>query len=304
MFKLLLSFCCLVLSGSAFAAHIVTETRSGSTLIQRTDTYANSAGDLRMEDRAYGSSSSVSSAASAGTSNPNVEYHLSENVDDVTLFQSNGQAVVMLEGNVCRRLTADSAPPPGLGVPGMDMGKHQEQMDQAMKQAGSAMAEAMRQAKKEGMTAEQQRALESFTKPFLDAPKPRPRNTLEIVPLNSRARVGNFTADGFLVKDLDGNEKSRIWVVDTSRIAGGRDVKRAMQGMFQVYEAYLDQMGGTALMDTGLATMFRKGVLRDKYPVRIEDLESGEITDVIQASSGGPVVDYYPACEERDMFGF
>lgn len=56
------------------------------------------------------------------------------------------------------------------------------------------------------------------------------------------------------------------------------DVRRGMQGMMDTCAAYLDKMGGSALMDTGLVAMLNKLELKDQYPVRIEDLHSGEIT--------------------------
>lgn len=56
-------------------------------------------------------------------------------------------------------------------------------------------------------------------------------------------------------------------------------------------------------MDTGLTAMFQKAELVDRYPVRMEDMDSGEMSDVVEAASGGADVEIYPECEERDMFG-
>ena len=49
-----LSLLSLLLCGSSFAAEIVTETRNGNTLVAVTKTYANAAGDLRIEEYGVG----------------------------------------------------------------------------------------------------------------------------------------------------------------------------------------------------------------------------------------------------------
>ena len=302
MYKIAIVLISVVFCHSSMAGHIVTDTRVVDTLIQRTDTYANSAGDLRVDERGYGSSSTTSADAAIGSS-PSVNFHLGE-INDTMLFQSNGDAIVILEGDTCRRMTADSAPPPGLGIPGMNLGEGNKQMNDALAQASSKIEEAMRQARREGMTAEQQRQLEQFTKPFTQAQAIKPRDTLEIYSLGQRTRVGSYSAEGFGVRDLDGNEKHRVWVVPTEDIAGGSEVRNAMQGMLDTYAEYLEQMGGGALMDTGLAAMFEKAELAGKYPVRIEDLDSGEITDVVEAHSSDGGVEYYPDCVAKDIFGY
>ncbi len=288
-------------TNTGWAAHIVTETRQGSTPITRTDTYANASGDLRVEERRFGSSSSASASASSGSSNSTVEYHLGK-TEDIMLYQSKGNAFVVLEGSTCRRLTADSKPPMPFGLPGMDMSEANAKMNEAMKQAGAAMEEAMAQARKDGMTAEQQRQIEQFTKPFTQPKTIKPDNTLEIYKLGEKTRVGNYSAVGYGVRDLNGIDKHRVWVVSVSEIPGGKHVRKAMRGMFETFSEFLDKMGGGALMDTGLSAMFEKPELAAMYPVRIEDLDSGEVTDVIEASSGGSA-EYYPECEVKDMFG-
>ncbi len=291
----------VVICDASMAAHIVTDTRVGSTLARRTDTYANAAGDLRVDERGYGSSSSMSAAASG--SEPTVNFHLG-GIEDTMLFQAKGQAIVILEGETCRRMTADSAPPPGLGVPGMNLGDANKQMADAMKQAGSAIEQAMAQARRDGMTAEQQRQLEQFTKPFTEPTVIRPSDTLEVYALNQSTRVGSYNAAGFGVRDLDGNEKHRIWVVPSDDIAGGTHVRAAMQGMLDTYSEYLEKMGGGALMDTGLAAMFEKDELANTYAVRIEDLDAGEITDVVEAHNSDGGVEYYPNCVVKEMFEY
>ncbi len=290
----------ILLLNTTFAAHIATETREDSVLTKRTDTYANSSGDLRIEERGYGST--VSSAAEGGGSTPNIEYVLGD-VQDTMLFQINGEAIVSLEGDTCRKMTADSAPPPGLGGPGMSLGGNQRQMADAMAQANSAIADAMAQARQQGMSDDQARALEQLTKGLGNSGMVKPRDSLDIESLNKRMQIGSYTADGYRVIDQDRVEKHRVWLVDTDKIDGGEDVRNAMEGMMKTYEAYLDSMGGGALMDTGLAAMFQKDEFSGKYPVRIEDMHSGEITDVVAADHDGPAVDYYPDCVEKDMFG-
>ncbi len=291
-----------VITNASWAAHIVTETREGSTRIARTDTYANAAGDLRVDERSFGSSSTTSDSASAGSSDTVVEYHLGK-IEDTMLYQSKGNAIVVLEGKTCRRMTADSKPPVPFNVPGgMSLPEANDKMKEAMKKAGSAMEEAMAQARKDGMTAEQQRQIEQFTKPFMQPQEIIPDDTLEIYALGEKVQVGNFSATGFGVRDQNGVEKHRVWVAAVSDVPGAKHVRKAMRAMYDTTTEFMEKLGGGALMDTGLTAMFEKPEFANMYPVRIEDLESGETTDVIEASSGGST-EFYPECEVRDMFG-
>jgi len=54
---LVVVFGTILLMNAAFSAHIITVTRQNLVLTKRTDTYANSSGDLPVEERAYGSKS-------------------------------------------------------------------------------------------------------------------------------------------------------------------------------------------------------------------------------------------------------
>lgn len=294
---LLSTFMC----STSMAALNVFDTRNNSVLVDRTYTYANAAGDLRIDVRPYGSSSSAVSAAS--NSLPTVKYHLLD-IEESILSQSEGQAIVILEGDNCRRMTADSAAPAVLGGPGMNLGGTNKELADGMKQAGSAIEQAIEQAGKEGMTAEQQLKLKELTKAFTEPQAIKPRDTLQLEPLGEHTRVGQYYAEGFRVTDLDGNEKHRVWVVPTPEVAGGDHVRRAMLGMLNTYKKYLDNIGGGALMDTGLDTMFSKGALAGKTAVRIKDVESGDVSDIVEAHHNGDAdVDYYPKCNETAMFG-
>lgn len=289
---------------STLAAHIVTDTRSGSDLVKRTHMYANSAGDLRIDEHGFEVSASVSSDAAVGESPAKVEYKPGD-IDDTTIFQAREQAILMLEGDTCRRMTADSPPPPGLGMGmgGADLSDVNKQMADAMKQASSAIELAMEQARKEGMTEDQERAMKQFTQPFTEAGEIKPRDALQIEKMNQRTRVGRYSAEGYRVTDTDGVEKHRVWVVDAGKVSGGAHVKNAMEGMVNVYEQYLDALGGRALMETSLTTFLFKDELAGTYPVRVEDIETGEVTDVVEASNGSAGVEYYPDCVVKDIFG-
>ena len=292
--NLFLTLGAALLCTPAMGAHIVTQTTLDGVPVRKTDTYANPAGDLRMEERSYGSSGSMSAAGGEAT----VTY-FERDVDDVTLFQSRTATIVSLDGPNCMKLSADSEAPMGLG----DALGGGAKMAEMMQQANDAMAKAMKEAEAQGMTAEQKKAIESFTKPFLEAPAAAPDDTLSARALNETAEVGGYSAAGYLVTDRTGTDTHRIWVAPVKRIPGGREVRRAMLGMIEAYSAYLEKFGGEKLMDTELTGLLTKAPFEQSYPVRIEELATGHVTDLIEASAGGGDVDYYPACKSMGFFG-
>ena len=283
---------------SAHGAHIVTQTTLDGVPVEKTDTYANAAGDLRMEARRYGSSATMSAAGGEAT----VTY-FERDVDEITLFQSRTATIVSLEGENCMKLSADSEAPMGLGNGLGDALGGGAKMAEMMQQANNAIAEAMQEAERQGMTAEQKRAIESFTKPFLEAPAAAPDDTLSARALNETTDVGGYRATGYLVTDRTGTHTHRIWVAPVKRIPGGSDVRRAMLGMIDAYSSYLGKFGGEKLMDTELTGLLAKAPFEQSYPVRIEDLSTRHVTDLIEASAGGGDVDYYPACKAMGLFG-
>lgn len=301
-FKFPILILTVTMGSSSYAAHIVTDTRDGDTLIKRSHTYANSDGDLRVDEQGFSSSATTSDSAST-KSKPKVTFTPGP-IEDTMIYQSRGKAVVVLEGEVCRKLTADSAPPPGLGAMGGNMGDARKQMAEAMQQANAAMEQAMAEARKQGMTPEQEKMMRQFTKPAMNIPDTKPRNALSISPLNDTVKVGQYSGEGYLVSDSDGNEKYKIWMTPASKIKGAKHVRKGLEGMMAVYEKYMDKMGGTALMDTSLSAMFKKDEFKNMYPIRTEDLNSGEITEVVEVRTDDGDVDFYPECEERDMMGF
>ncbi len=300
--KLALLILTAAIGHTAIAAHIVTDTRNGDTLIKRTHTYANSDGDLRVDEQGFSSSATTSASASAGSA-PKVTFTPGP-IEDTMIFQAREKAVVVLEGKVCRKLTADSAPPPGLGAMGGNMADAQRQMAEAMKQANAAMEQAMAEARKQGMTREQEAMMKKFTNPAMNIPNTKPRGTLSVSSLDDTVKVNGISGKGFLVADSDGNEKYKIYVAPVSKIKGASDVRKGLEGMMTTFEQYMDKMGGSALMDTSLSAMFKKDELKNMYPIRTVDLNSGEVTDVVEVRSGDGDAEFYPECEERDMMGF
>ncbi|MEM7083807.1 MAG: hypothetical protein AAF465_13845 [Pseudomonadota bacterium] len=304
MKKLTLIFFLFGVSSSVLAAQITAEVRIGDTKISRIDTYANSSGDLRIEERNFSTSSTMSAAGSASSNDAQVEYHLGK-IQEVTLFQSRGEAIVDLDGTVCRKLTADSQAPMGLdaAMGGMKMGDMQKQMADAMAKANAQIAEAMQEARKQGMSAEQEKALNQLINPMMNITDAKPRGTMTARSLGETKTIGKYKAKGYSVVDESGAEKHRIWTVSTRKIDGGKDIRRAMEAMASTYEDYLAKLGGGALMETELTGVLFSEQFKNQYPIKIEDLTTGEITEVIDARSGGDSVDFYPECEVRSMMG-
>ena len=295
--KILTMVLTLTVSAPAFAAHIVTETTQDNVPIKRTHHHANAAGDLRIDEQSIGARTSMS--AEGGTGQATTEY-LPGRIQDTTLYQSKDKAIVSLEGTICRKMTADSAPPPGMPT-GADMNQMNNQWADAMKQANQAMEQAMNEARKQGMTKEQERELEKWTKPFMDAPTAKKRE-VTVEDLNDTMTVAGYTGNGYLITDERG-EQIKVYVTKANKIPGGKHVRKGIENMFGVYSGYMDKIGGGGLIDGSSFAVFMKGEFAGTYPIYLEELSTGEITRIIEANAKGKTVEYYPKCEVRSMMG-
>ncbi|NNF16510.1 MAG: hypothetical protein HKN70_07160, partial [Gammaproteobacteria bacterium] len=262
-----------------------------------TYTHANAAGDLRIDEQ--GIDAEASSGAVAGGNNMTTRYSAGASRDTM-LYQSRGKAMVSVEGNVCRRMTADSAPPPGMPS-GRDAKQMNDQMAAAMSQANAAMEEALRQARKQGMTPEQERAMAQWTQPLMNAQSPQQKREVQIRKLNDSISVAGFKGDGYEVTDEKGR-LHRVWLAPASKVPGGRQVRAGLENMYNVFAAYMENMGGAGLVDRGMFTVFMKGEFANMYPIQTENSDSGEITRIVKADAGDSSADFYPECEVRDMF--
>lgn len=285
----------MITTTTAFAAEIVTQTRQGGAVVAQTHTFANAAGDLRIDERGPRARAASASAAGGAGSSANPPPFEAGELLETTIFQQREQAIVSLEGSICRKLSVADRP---AAAPRAEPRRKRGRFAEAMGKAGAAIEEAMEQARRDGeMTEEQARAMREFMGGRgLSEPL-----SYEVRATGETVDVNGYRGEGYEVVDSRGTVAQRLWMTPTKRLKGARDVRDAMEGMMAAYREFLDQMGGGAVMDTSMIAVFESDELAGKYPVRIEDFESGEVTDVVDVRSAD--ADYYPDCEERSMFG-
>ncbi len=147
-------------SNSVVAAHRATEPRSAWAIVLRTDTYANVAGDLRVDERGF--DSSVSTLTEGTTSTTTVKHDLDE-FEKPMWFQSKRLAIVVLNGETCRRMIAASAILTGLYLSGMNSNCANIEITGAMIKANSSIAESVATAITNSITTKPQRQPKQFT---------------------------------------------------------------------------------------------------------------------------------------------
>ncbi|MEM7082469.1 MAG: hypothetical protein AAF465_07015 [Pseudomonadota bacterium] len=280
--QLILTGLSLSLTVTTLAAHIITDTREGDSLVTRTHMYANSDGDLRVDEHEY----------AGGKPGP---------VRDSMVYQSRGETVVVLEGRTCRKLSANSAPPPELAAMGGNLGAANEQMAAAMKQAQSAMEQAMAQARAEGMTPEQEAMMRQFTGPAMNMDAMNVDRSVSLTALDDSIKIAGVKGKGYAVKDSRGQLTMRVWVAPVGEIKGAADVRKGYEGMMSTFKQFMKNMGGGSFMNDGMMELFDNPELRNTFPIRTEDLASGSVTDFVEV--GGGKTEFYPDCEERSLMG-
>lgn len=78
----------------------------------------------------------------------------------------------------------------------------------------------MKDARAEGMTAEQERAMRQFTQPFMQAPQAVNDRAYTVRALGQTVKVGRYTGQGYEVSDADGRPVQRLWMVPTNKLTG------------------------------------------------------------------------------------
>ena len=294
----------LMIGATAGAAEIRTETTQDGHKIRWSVTRISPDDIMRVEEGGFGSSVSMSAEGSAGgTATMN---YIKGDANDVTIYNPHSKEIMSVEGKVCRVLSADSAPPPGMDfMGGAEMQEHQRQMAEAMKGANAQIAQAMAQAKQGGASQAELDALNRATAMLgLTEGPEQTDDALEIISLDRKETVGEYTTDVYLARTVAGVDKYRLYMVDIDEVDGGGKVKRGMVGMVGLYGEYMEGINAGALMDESLTTVLTSEQFEDWYPAAFEDLERNTRTAIVHASAAESTANFDPDCEKKDMMSY
>ena len=292
----------LLIAANSGAAEIVTETTENGVKTRWSVTSISPDNIMRIDEGGWGSSSTMSAEASAGGS-PGVTY-IQGRADDTTIYNPDSGEIMSVEGNICRVLSKDSAPPPGMDfMGGADMQAHQRQMAEAMQGANSQIAEAMKQAQQSGASQAQVDAMNAMLGGLGQSPI-ETDDALRVVSLDRMEIVGDYKTEVFLARTAAGVDKYRLYMVDVDKVPGGRSVKDGMTGMVNTYAEYMEGINAGALMDEGLTTVLTSPQFADSYPAAFEDLQMGTRTAITKASAGASDANFKPVCDKRDMMAY
>jgi len=286
----------LLCLNAAIAAQIETTTTENGTKTRWSVTSIGENQLMRIDEGGWGSSVTMSGEASAGSSSANVQYEKGK-VQDTIIYDPNLGEVMMVEGNVCRVLSAQSAAPPG-----MDFMSSPEMKDHQARMAG-AMADARAQMEQSGMSQAQIDAMGDVLGGFDMAEPPR-EDTLHFEAQEKNVSVGEFTADVYVAKTASGVEKYRFYMADIDDVPGGRAIKKGMVGMMNIYAEFMSNVGAGQLMDEALVSIMNGPRFEGEYPVAIDDLQDNSHTVISLASDDGPSVDLTPDCVKKDMMEY
>jgi len=282
--------------GTAVAAQIETTTTENGVKTRWSITRIGENDVMRIDEGGWGSSVSMSGAASAGSDAASVRYEKGT-VQDTIIYLPNPGEVMMVEGKVCRVLSKDSAAPPGMDfMNSPEMKEHQSQM-------AAAMANARAQMEQSGLSQAQIDAMGDLVGGF-DMAEPPQDDALHFELLDKNVSVGEFTADVYAAKIASGVEKFRFYMADIDDVPGGRAVKNGMVGMMNIYAEYMSNIGAGQLMDEAVVTIMNGPKFEDQYPVAIDDLEGNSHTVISSASSARSDVDFTPDCQKKDMMEY
>jgi hypothetical protein len=218
------------------------------------------------------------------------------------IYNPDTAEIMSVEGNICRVLSRDSAPPPGMDfMGGADMQAQQRQMAEAMKGANAQIAEAMRQAKESGASQAEIDAMNAMLGNIGRSSAFATDNSLHVVSLDRSETVGDYRTDVYVARTAADVDKYRLYMVDIDKVPGGRSVKDGIVGMVNTFADYMEGINAGALMNEGLTTVLTSAQFADSYPVAFEDLRLGTRTVIVNASAAASSADFAPACEKRDM---
>ncbi len=274
---------------ASLAKHTTVKRDAAGNAVEYTEIVADHHGNLRLDT--YAIDVGAQAAGGASTAGAAIETTISRGrLNDSVVFQAKEKKVLMLDGAKCRVLGADTQPPPGM--PSGGMGQYQEQMKQAQVEMNKAF---------EGMAKQNPQMAEMLKKRYggtaQGVPQIKPRNDLTLVKNGQSRTIGQRQTAGFdVVESSSSTKRYTVWAAPIDSVDGGGLVGRGMQGMFGVYQEYMDRIGAGALSNTDLTGVIMSK-MRSHYPILTEDHRDNTRTELLSTADGG-AADFYPRCNE------
>lgn len=287
----------LIVNIPAYAATLEVETSENGVKSSWSITYVNGAGVMRVDEGSW--VASVSAPAAGSIQSSTVTYTRGR-IQDTIIYNPDADEILSVEGEICRVLSADSAPPPGMGF------MNSPEMQAQRQQMGSAAADAIKQMEQSGASPQQIQAMKDMMGtldiPGMEPPEP-PSNDIQLV--DGNVTVGDYTGRRYSISDSTGTELYRVVLASVDDLPGGQQARDGMEGMMALFEEYMQGAGlPTAGLVGGLTEFMTDQQFASDYPLQVEDLQRGTVSTVILASDDIAAVEFDPECERQDMTGF
>ncbi|MEL7186706.1 MAG: hypothetical protein AAFN50_09795 [Pseudomonadota bacterium] len=298
--KQLIVLALLLAGGNVLAGQIISETTENGAKTRWSVVNINADGVMRIDEGGYGASVST---ADAGSMQASSVTYTKGNVRDTIIYNPQPGEIMSVEGNICRVLSADSAPPPGMGfMNSPEMAQHQQQMAAAMSNKDRQIQMAIQQLEQSGASQadidRMKQMLGAFDIPGMQQPE-TPSYSFEL--LDGSASAGDFNGRRYSISDQHGAERFRVVMVPVNEVPGGRKARDGMDGMMGVFEQYMQGSGLPIGLGDGLMDIMQNDEFAGDYPALIEDLQENSITAIVSASDDAANVDFAPQCERRGM---
>ncbi len=293
----------LQFTAASHAAQIETKTTENGVPTRWSITTVGDGKKIRIDEGGWNASATASGAAAAGTGGVSVDYQKGPVRDTMFYYPDPGE-IWSVEGKICRVLSRDSAPPPGMGfMNSPEMQAHQKEMAKARSGASETIAKAMQDMRDSGASQAEIDAMNRVLGGLDMATAPPNKKALEVERLDKNVSVGKFKLDVYLARTAGGVEKYRFYMADVDDIPGGQDIRDGMVGMMETFAELMNRMGISGMMDEGMVTIMTGPDFEGKYPVAIDDLQRKTRTEVVSTNASAGNVDFSPDCEKRDMMG-
>lgn len=287
-------FLALLLAGSsAFAAKITSETTENGAKTRWSVINISEAGVVRIDEGGW--AASVSAPAAGSMQSSSVQFSKGD-IRDTIIYNPQSEELMSVEGDICRVLSADSAPPPGMEfMSSPEMSEHQQKME-------GAMADAMRQMENSGMSQKDIDKMKDFmggmNLPGMQQ-QTKPSYSFELV--DSNASAGEYTGRLYSITDQTGMERYRVVMVPVDDIPGGRKARQGMDGMLSLFQQYMQGAGLPGGYGDALIVIMQDSEFSGDYPASIYDARENSTTEIVDADKQAAAVEFDPQCERRGM---
>ena len=283
-------FLFLSIAASAFGASghhtLVTYDRSG-TPTEQTDIFSDGR-NLWIKNRGFDHSATAAEAAGTGNVETSVELGAEQ---DSLLYVARDKKVMMIEAGSkdCRTFSPETASAKGAPSNTMpDMSQYQKIMGENMAKVKEAMA---------GLSDEEQKAVAPFLKGLENMAEPEGLAS-KVVKMNKTTKIGNFTAEGYEIRDARNNVEQILWVIPENKAPGAAAIGTASREFYGMIE---ETMKGFGLPGALSASILKE--LDGLYPVGTDNPADGSYSRLTEARGSDGGTSYSSDCRPVGMFG-